>query len=74
MKLIDQWKAVLSKAWSIRLALLSAVLGALEVGLPFFSDIAPPKLFGSLSAAVALASAIARLVAQKELSDEPSNT
>ena len=36
--LIEDWRKVLRKAWSVRLSLLAAALGAIEVALPFFSD------------------------------------
>lgn len=65
--LIEDWRKVLRKAWSVRLSLLAAALGAIEVALPFFSDAFQARIFGALSAVVALIAAIARLVAQKEM-------
>lgn len=64
MKIIDNWNEVLKKAWSIRLALLSAVFSAAEVALPFFTDFVPPRTMALLAALTAAAATIARIVAQ----------
>jgi len=64
MKLIDDWRALAPRLWSIRLAIFSALLGVAELGLPLFHDFIPPKVFGTLSVLVALAAAGARLVKQ----------
>lgn len=72
MKLIDEWRLIARKAWSFKLTLISAGLGAIEVALPFFSDAFPQHIFGGLSALVALAAAIARLIAQKAINDPDS--
>ncbi len=64
VKLIDDWRRVLRRAWSIRLTLLSAALGGVELALPLFSDAVPRNTFAALSVAVAVAAAGARLVAQ----------
>ncbi|MGX1786827.1 DUF7940 domain-containing protein [Bosea sp. NPDC055332] len=72
MKLASNWRAVIRHAWSLRLALLSAVLGAAEVAVEvFISD--PPisrGVFAALAAAVSLAAAVARVVAQTPISGE----
>lgn len=64
MKLLDNWRAVLTKAWSQRLIILSAALSALEVALPFFTDFVPPRTMAVLALLTASAAAIARLIAQ----------
>lgn len=69
MNLIDDWKTVLTKAWSMRLALLSAALSAAEVALPFFTDFVPPRTMAMLAVLTAAGAAIARLVAQPGMSD-----
>ena len=61
IKLGDNWKEVVKKAWSFRLMLLAAVLTGLEAVVPFF---AVPKIFVFLLVAGAL---VARIVAQKDL-------
>lgn len=79
MKLIEDAKTVLLKAWSIRLALLAAVFSAAEVALPFFAPFVPPKTMAVLALIASAGAAIARVVAQptlhkpKEPSDETSS-
>jgi len=67
MKLINDAKTVLLKAWSIRLALLAAVFSAAEVALPFFAPFVPPKTMAVLALLASTGAAIARLVAQPAL-------
>ena len=64
MTLIDNAKEVFLKAWSIKLSLLSAVLSAAEVALPFFTDFVPPRTMAVLAVFTAAGAAAARLVAQ----------
>ena len=64
MHLIDNWKAVAKRAWSMRLIALSAVLSAIEVALPYLDDRFPRGTFAVLAGAVSLAAGIARLLAQ----------
>lgn len=71
MRLIDDWRAVLRRAWSIRLALLAALLSGLEVLLPFLDGAIaiPHGVFAALAGLTSAAAFYARLVAQKGLSD-----
>jgi len=41
MTLLEDWKEVLRKAWSIRFIVLAGVLSGIEVILPFFADAIP---------------------------------
>ena len=66
MTLIDNAREVLLKAWSVRLALLSAVLSAAEVALPFFTTFIPPNTMAILAVLTSAGAALARLVAQPE--------
>lgn len=65
MKLYDNWREILRKAWSIRLMLLAGVLSGVEVALPFFSHAMPRGVFAALSGITVAAAFVARLVAQK---------
>lgn len=49
--------------------LLAVILTALEIGLPFFSDLFPKYLFGLLSALAGSGAFASRLLAQGEVSD-----
>lgn len=67
MRLDDEWKTILKRAWSVRLMLLAGVLSALEVVLPLFADFFPRGGFAALSGLTVGAAFIARLVAQRGL-------
>jgi len=55
------------KMWSIRLAITSAALGALEATLPLWENDLPGGVFAGLSSAVAVAAAVARVIRQKNI-------
>jgi hypothetical protein len=65
--LLDDWRRVLRRAWSIRFSLLAAVFTAAEVVVPLFSDVLPRGLFVLLAFSASIGAAIARLVAQPEM-------
>ncbi len=71
MTLVSNWREVLRYAWSIRLNIISALLSGAEVWFSFAqpSESIPPGMFAALAAATATASAAARFVAQKKVSD-----
>ncbi len=67
MKLYDNWKDILTKAWSIRFIILAGFLTGCEVILPLFSDSFSDKLFAVLSFVSVSAALVARLIAQKDV-------
>lgn len=66
MKLIDNARQVLLKAWSVRLALLSAFFAVTEAVLPALGGVLPPKTAAILAALSACGTVIARVVAQPD--------
>lgn len=64
MKLLDDWTHIARRAWSVRLALLSALLGAVEIGVQFLAASHPTPYFAMAAAMTSLAAAVARIVAQ----------
>lgn len=62
--LVPEWKWLLKKAWSIRLAVLSALLSSFEVVLPLFVDAMPRNVFAVLAMLSAIAAGVARITAQ----------
>ena len=64
MTLINDAKTVLLKAWSVRLALITALLSAAEVALPFFTDLIPPNTMAILAVLTSAGAAVARVIAQ----------
>lgn len=79
MTLIDDWKEVLTKAWSLKFGAAGFVFGALNaltelgVTLPYLERWLPPKTFLLLSAACAVAALIARLLKQANLQPEATD-
>ncbi len=71
MKLIPEWRRVLRKAWSVRLNLLAVALTGATAALPAFMGIIPPMWLLALFTVVPLAAAVARLVDQPKMRDEP---
>lgn len=69
MKLLGDWKHILRKAWSVRLALLAAVFSGAEVVVPLFVDAMPRKWFAVLSFVAVVGAVAARITAQKGFSD-----
>ena len=67
MKLIEDARRVAARAWSVRLALLSAVFGTLELALPYLGAFVPGKLMALLAIATGVGSAVARLVDQPKM-------
>ena len=67
MHLIDNWKAVAKKAWSLRLIALSVILSAAEVALPYLDDRFERGTFAVLAMAVSVAAGVARLISQPEV-------
>jgi len=72
MRLAANWRAVLRRAWSIRLILIAALLSGIEVALPLVGDVlpVPPGVFAGLSFLTTAGAFFARLVAQKGVSDD----
>lgn len=64
MKLLDNWPRLIKRAWSVRLAILSASLSAVEFALPFVAPTQPSGWFAGAAVLVSLAAAAARIVAQ----------
>lgn len=72
MRLVPNWRAVLTRAWSVRLMVLAFVLTALEVALPLLDGLLPipPYTFAALSGLATAGAFVARLVAQNNVSGE----
>lgn len=68
-KLLPDWKIVLRKAWSMRLMFAAAILSGIEIVLPIFSESIPRGPFAVGSFLTVAAAFVARIVAQKDLSE-----
>ena len=69
--LLDDWRRVLRRAWSIRFSLLAAAFTAAEVVVPLFGDVLPDVMpqgaFVLLAFAASIGATLARIVAQPEM-------
>lgn len=67
---MSNWKAIATKAWSMRLIILAALLSGFEVALPIMREaiaplgLIPPGAFAALSFVATAAAGVARIVAQ----------
>ena len=74
MKLLPDWRWLVRKTWSIRLAIFSALLSGIEVILPLFVDAMPRNVFAVLSMIAAIGAGVARVMAQPKMDrSEPRN-
>lgn len=64
MMLHPNWKTILRKAWSIRLAAIAGLLTGCETILPMFADDLPRGIFSGLSVFVIMAAMVARVFVQ----------
>lgn len=67
MKLVDNWKFIISKAWSARLALLSAALGALYLAWPALQGAVSVQVYVGGFVVVGLLGALSRIIDQKDI-------
>lgn len=68
MPLIPEWRAVLRRAWSVRLIALAFAFGTAEIAVPLIlPGVVPPLAFAALSAFSSLGAFVARLLVQKDL-------
>ena len=65
--LLEDWRRIARRAWSIRLSIVAAVFTAAEVMVPLFGDVLPRGAFVLLAFIASIGAAVARLVAQPEV-------
>ncbi len=75
MTLINDWQAVIARAWSVRLIVLAAILSGAEVALPMLEGYLPiPQgTFAALAGLVTSAALLARIIAQENLPQGAAN-
>lgn len=64
IKPVSNWRWVLRKAWSVRLAVVAGLFSALEVVIPLFESSMPRGLFALASGVTTMGAIIARFVIQ----------
>ena len=65
--LLEDWRKIARRAWSIRLSIVAAVFTAAEVVVPLFGDVLPRGVFVLLAFIASIGAAVARLVVQPEV-------
>ncbi|MDE2452740.1 MAG: hypothetical protein KGL43_04035 [Burkholderiales bacterium] len=65
--LIADARHVARRAWSFRLALLSALFSGLQFAVPFMGDLLPPRVLVVLALVSGVGSAVARVVPQPRM-------
>jgi len=65
MKPIPNWREVLKRAWSFRLAVLGAIFSGVEIVLPFYVESFPRGVFAAMSFVAAVGGGLSRFVAQQ---------
>ncbi len=69
LKLEEEWKHIVQKAWSFRLLLAAGVLSGVEIILPMFETSFPRGVFAGISFAVTCSALVARVVAQPKMEE-----
>ncbi len=69
--LVKNWREIVKRAWSVRLMIVAGLLSGLEVALPIIGGAGtiPAGTFAALSGITVAAAFVARLLAQKGVSD-----
>ena len=68
--LVDDWRAILAKAWSVKFNIAATLFGAAEVAVALIEpDGLPNGLFAGIAACISIAANVSRVMAQKEISD-----
>lgn len=65
IRLLNDWRKIVRRAWSIRFSLLAAILSAAEMVVPLFGDALPRGLFVLLAFVASIGATISRLMVQK---------
>jgi hypothetical protein len=69
--LVQNWRRVLKRAWSIRLMMIAGLLSGLEAALPLLGGLyaIPPGILPAVSGLTVTAAFVTRLLAQKDMKD-----
>lgn len=70
MKLIDDWKVILVKAWSVKFNIASTLFGAAEVVVALVQPASIPNgVFAGIAALISIGANVVRIMAQQEMSN-----
>jgi len=68
--LIEDWRAVLRRAYSVRFIIAAGIVEGISVILPLFIDKFPRDVFAALSFCFVCGAFVARFVAQKSIHED----
>lgn len=63
-RLIDNWRAILARAWSIRIAIFWGIVSGLAAAWPALDEVVPIRLFVAGSVLISVALVVARVTKQ----------
>jgi hypothetical protein len=71
INLVDDWRTILRKAWSVKFNVLAAICSGAEIAVQIWQPAGVrPGVFASIAVCISIAAAGARVMAQKELSND----
>ncbi|TGP22284.1 MULTISPECIES: hypothetical protein [unclassified Mesorhizobium] len=73
MRLVDNWRAVLKHAWTVRIAIFAALLNGIAVTVAIITGAMPfpPIWLAIVNGVLTAAVPIVRLIPQKPISGDP---
>ena len=67
-KFVENWRAILTKAWVVKFNIAATLFGAAEVVVALVQPAGiPGGVFAGIAALISIAANVARIMAQKEL-------
>ena len=71
MKLVEDWRGILKRAWSVKFNIAATLFGAAEVVVAIVQPAAIPNgVFAGIAATISVLSNVARIMAQSPLSPD----
>lgn len=71
MTLVDDWGAILKKAWSVKFSIAAALFGGLEVAVQYVQPASVPAgTFAAIAAVISILATGARVLQQQELTGD----
>jgi hypothetical protein len=73
MELVEDWKLILQKAWSVKFNIAATIFGAAEVVVALVQPASIPNgVFAGIAAAISVFANVARIMAQQEITNAPT--
>lgn len=73
MMLVDDWRLILAKAWSVKFNIAATLFGALEVVVALVQPASIPNgIFAGIAATISVFANVARIMAQQEITNAPT--